>query len=134
MNLIIVESPTKARTISKFLGKDFKVKSQEKNRIVVHEITKKAIEEALGNPRSIDFHLVDAQQARRILDRLVGYELSPLLWKKIKRGLSAGRGQSIALRIICEREREIEKFSKEEYWTISADLKGKNSPDTFEAA
>ncbi|OGI28338.1 MAG: DNA topoisomerase I, partial [Candidatus Moranbacteria bacterium RIFOXYA1_FULL_44_7] len=105
------------------LSEILKLNSQEKNRIVFHEITKKAIEEALGNPRSIDFHLVDAQQARRILDRLVGYELSPLLWKKIKRGLSAGRVQSIALRIICEREREIEKFSKEEYWTISAMLR-----------
>ena len=210
MNLIIVESPTKARTISKFLGKNFKVKSsfghirdlpqkemgvdiennfqpkyvvnkkarekvnplkdemkkaasvilatdedregeaiawhlseilklnpEEKNRIVFHEITKKAIEEALENPRQLDFHLIDAQQARRILDRLVGYELSPLLWKKIKRGLSAGRVQSIALRIICEREREIEKFKKEEYWTISADLETKfpsgNLVSKFEA-
>lgn len=201
MKLIIVESPTKARTISKFLGKDFRVKSsyghirdlparemgvdiennftpkyvvnakarekvgplkdemkkaesvilatdedregeaiawhlaeilklnaQEKNRIVFHEITKKAIEEALENPRAIDFHLVDAQQTRRILDRLVGYELSPLLWKKIKRGLSAGRVQSIALRIICEREREIKKFQKEGYWTISVKVRPSDSP------
>jgi DNA topoisomerase-1 len=212
MKLIIVESPTKARTISKFLGKNFKVKSsfghirdlpkkemgvdveknfqpkyvvdaqsrekvsrlkeemkksdsvilatdedregeaiawhlseilklnpEEKNRIVFHEITKKAIEEALENPRSIDLDLVNAQQARRILDRLVGYELSPLLWKKIKRGLSAGRVQSIALRFICEREREIEKFQKEEYWTISANLEIRfpselgNSVSKFEA-
>ena len=207
MKLIIVESPTKARTISKFLGKDFHVKSsfghirdlpqremgvdiennfapkyvvnrkanekvkplkeemkkaesvilatdedregeaiawhlaeilkldpQKKNRIVFHEITKKAIEDALENPRSIDFHLVDAQQARRVLDRLVGYELSPLLWKKIKRGLSAGRVQSIALRIICEREREIEKFEKQEFWTISADLETKFPSGKFNAA
>lgn len=203
MTLIIVESPTKARTISKFLGPKYKVKSsfghirdlperemgidiennftpkyvvnmkarekvkplkeeakkaksvilatdedregeaiawhlaeilkinpQQDCRIVFHEITKKAIEEALENPRAIDFHLVDAQQARRILDRLVGYELSPLLWKKIKRGLSAGRVQSIALRIIAEREREIEKFQKEEYWTISAFL-AKVQPSGF---
>jgi len=208
MILIIVESPTKARTISKFLGKDFRVKSsfghirdlpqremgvdiennfqpkyvvnakarekvkplreeakkaknvilatdedregeaiawhlseilklnpENKLRIVFHEITKRAIEEALENPRAIDFHLVDAQQARRILDRLVGYELSPLLWKKIKRGLSAGRVQSIALRIICEREREIEKFKKQEFWTISVKLQPKVEPlATFEAA
>ena len=206
MKLIIVESPTKARTISKFLGKEYKVKSsfghirdlpqremgidiennfepkyvvnrksqekvkplkeeakkakivilatdedregeaiawhlaeilklnpEEKKRIVFHEITKKAIEEALERPRSIDFHLVDAQQARRVLDRLVGYELSPLLWKKIKRGLSAGRVQSIALRIICEREREIEKFEKQKFWTISAKLAKSGNSDSFEA-
>jgi DNA topoisomerase I len=195
MKLIIVESPTKAKTISKFLGPKYTVKSSfghirdlperemgidieknftpkyvvnrkaqekvkplkadakkaelvilatdedregeaiawhlseildlkpdEKNRIVFHEITKNAIQKALDSPRQLNFDLVDAQQARRVLDRLVGYELSPLLWKKIKRGLSAGRVQSIALRIISEREREIEKFEKEEYWTIAAKL------------
>lgn len=216
MKLVIVESPTKARTISKFLGKKYSVKSsyghirdlpkQEmgidiKNnfepryiipnkarkrvselkefarkadgiilatdedregeaiswhlvqalgldksttndkqlttsRIVFHEITKKAIEKALENPREINLNLVDAQQARRILDRLVGYELSPFLWKKIKRGLSAGRVQSVALRFIVEREREIEKFKEEEYWIISLKLKVQSSKDdnTFEAA
>ncbi|MDP1845217.1 MAG: type I DNA topoisomerase [Candidatus Moranbacteria bacterium] len=198
MNLIIVESPTKAKTISKFLGPKYKVLSsyghmrdlpekkmgidieknfapqyvinpkseekveilkkeakksekvilatdedregeaiawhlseilnldpREKSRIVFHEITKKAIEKALDSPREINFDLVDAQQARRVLDRLVGFELSPFLWEKIRRGLSAGRVQSIALRLIAEREREIEKFNKEEYWTISADLETK---------
>lgn len=90
------------------------------SRIVFHEITKSAIEKALENPREIDLNLVDAQQARRVLDRLVGYELSPFLWKKIRRGLSAGRVQSVALRLIVEREREIQKFSSEEFWTIDA--------------
>jgi len=189
--LVIVESPTKAKTISKFLGKDYIVESsfghvrdlpkskmgidieggtflptytvsKEKlkqvallkkaaskkevvfasdedregeaiswhlaqvldidptkaKRIVFHEITKIAIEEALKNPRSIDLKLVDAQQARRILDRLVGYELSPLLWKKVARGLSAGRVQSVAVRLIVEREMEIKSFVPQEYWSI----------------
>lgn len=198
MKLVIVESPTKAKTISKFLGKNFTVKSSyghvrdlpkkemgidiEKNfepryiipgaarsrvselkkisqkaeevilatdedregeaiswhlltalnldeketkRIVFHEITKSAIEKALNSPRSIDLNLVDAQQARRILDRLVGYELSPFLWKKIRRGLSAGRVQSVALRLIAEREREIEKFKSSPFWSIPIKLKKK---------
>lgn len=196
MKLVIVESPTKAKTISKFLGKGFTVKSsyghirdlpkkemgidiendfepkyiipgaartrvselkklakksdevilatdedregeaiswhlvsalnldeKEAKRIAFHEITKKAIEKALENPRKIDLDLVDAQQARRVLDRLVGYELSPFLWKKIRRGLSAGRVQSVALRLICEREREIEKFKSETYWAIPIELR-----------
>jgi len=194
MKLIIVESPTKARTISRFLDKSYKVLSSfghvrdlprgklgvdtkkdfspeytipEKakkaikelediskkadeiilatdedregeaiayhlkhilskkkklkfKRITFHEITPKAIEEALKNPRGIDMNLFDAQQARRILDRLVGYELSPFLWRKIRKGLSAGRVQSVAVRIIVEREREREKFKPEEYWKIKA--------------
>lgn len=200
MNLVIVESPTKARTLSRFLGNDFKIvasmghirdlpksdlgvdvennytpryviprdksknvkllneeaKSKEKiylatdpdregeaiafhvrfllntkgkipeskfKRIVFHEITKEAIEEALKNPREIDLNLYDAQQARRILDRLVGYRLSPLLWYKIKKGLSAGRVQSVAVRFIVDREREIEAFKPVEYWVIQAELK-----------
>jgi len=211
MKLVIVESPTKARTIGKFLGKDYeikasmghvvdlpkskigidfehnfaplyevvadkkqiiselktaaksadrvilatdpdregeaiaahvadmlrsneksKVKNEKFNRIVFHEITKEAIEEALKNPREIDKNLVDAQTARRVLDRLVGYKLSPLLWKKVRRGLSAGRVQSVALRLIVEREREIEKFGKEKYWTISAFLSRQPKKDSTE--
>jgi len=92
------------------------------HRVVFHEITKEAIERAFAKPRSIDMHLVNAQQARRILDRLVGYKLSPLLWQKVRRGLSAGRVQSVALRIIVDREREIERFVPVEYWTIEAEL------------
>lgn len=196
MKLIIVESPTKAKTISKFLGKEYKVTAsyghirdlpektmgvdvehnyqptyiipedkqekidelqalvkkaklvilatdedregeaiawhltkalditKEKNagRIVFHEITKSAILHALETPRDLNMHLVDAQQARRILDRLVGYELSPFLWNKVARGLSAGRVQSVAVRLIVEREREITAFKPEEYWSILAHL------------
>lgn len=209
MKLVIVESPTKARTISQFIGKGFHIESSfghvrdlpksqlgvdvennfepkyivpikaKKNlnvlkkeaakaetiilatdedregeaiawhllqslgledtpgdkilRIVFHEITKKAIEQALKNPRDIDMHLVDAQQARRILDRLVGYKLSPFLWKKVARGLSAGRVQSIAVRLIVEREEEIEKFIKQEYWTILANLQSPKSDIQFQA-
>lgn len=194
MKLVIVESPTKARTIGRYLGPDYSIKASmghimdlpksklgvdvehdfdpqfetvadkakiiaelkadakkadfvvlatdpdregeaiaahvkdilgikgKIDRIIFHEITKEAIEEALKNPRSIDDNLVDAQTARRVLDRLVGYKLSPLLWQKVRRGLSAGRVQSIALRLIVEREREIEKFKKEPYFTIFAQL------------
>lgn len=194
MNLIIVESPTKSRTISKFLGKNYKVVASfghvrdlpkrelgvdvEKNfepkyvipakakkiiaelkkdvkgadevilatdqdregesiswhlaealglenpkRIVFHEITKEAIDYALEEPRKIDMNLVNAQQARRILDRIVGYKLSPFLWKKVAKGLSAGRVQSVAVRLVVEKEREIEKFVAQEYWQIEALLK-----------
>ena len=96
------------------------LKPKNSERITFHEITKSAIEAAIKNPREIDLHLVDAQQARRVLDRLVGYELSPFLWKKVAKGLSAGRVQSVTVRLIAEREREIEKFKAEEYWTIEA--------------
>ena len=205
MKLIIVESPTKAKTISKFLGSGFKIESSyghvsdlperqlgidvEKNfkpkytilakskkrvaelkaaakkasevilatdedregeaiawhlsqaldlkksdRIVFHEITENAIKESLKNPRDIDMKLVDAQQARRILDRLVGYKLSPLLWKKVAKGLSAGRVQSVAVRLVAERAKEIDDFKQEEYHTIFAKLRKSEIPnEIFEA-
>ena len=91
-------------------------------RIEFNEITKTAITNALSHPRHIDMQRVNAQQARRVLDRLVGYQLSPLLWRKVRRGLSAGRVQSVAVKIICDREREIEAFIPEEYWSIIAQV------------
>ncbi|HUP28102.1 MAG TPA: type I DNA topoisomerase [Chloroflexia bacterium] len=106
-------------------------------RVEFHEITPGAIQTAVANPRSIDMHLVDAQQARRVLDRLVGYRISPLLWKKVRRGLSAGRVQSVAVRLVVEREREIEAFVPVEYWSIEADLSKRpsgNKRDAFHAA
>ena len=196
-NLVIVESPAKAKTIGKYLGKDYEVKAcmghlrdlqksnlsvdvdndfepvykpikgkeaiisdlkksakaadtvylatdpdregeaiswhlksllnlpdEKTKRVTFNEITKNVVRQSIQNPRDIDQNLVDAQQARRILDRLVGYQLSPLLWKKIKRGLSAGRVQSVATRMVDDRDREIENFKPEEYWTLDANLTG----------
>jgi DNA topoisomerase-1 len=201
-NLVIVESPAKAKTINKYLGKDFEVKasmghvrdlpkktlgvdvkqgfqpdyevlptrkkvldelkaaakgaeaiflaadpdregeaicwhlsealgvrSKKKfRRVVFNEITRRAIEDAFRNPTDIDDRKVDAQQARRILDRLVGYKVSPLLWEKVRRGLSAGRVQSVALKLICDRERAIRAFVPEEYWTVTANLAAAEPP------
>lgn len=109
-----------------------KLEDKKVYRITFNEITKNAVKESLKNPREIDMNLVDAQQARRMLDRMVGYRISPLLWAKIKRGLSAGRVQSVALRIICDREDEINAFIPEEYWTLDASLevKGEKKPLT----
>ena len=103
--------------ISWHLSKALKLEDKKYKRITFNEITKNAVKGSLKNARDIDMNLVDAQQARRVLDRLVGYEISPLLWVKIKRGLSAGRVQSVALRLICDREDEINRFVPEEYWT-----------------
>ena len=193
-DLVIVESPAKARTVGRFLGKDYDVKASmghvrdlprkklgvdigdngfiptytvssdkrkivselkkaaasantvylatdpdregeaiswhlveaanidldKTKRVVFHEITKPAIEEAFANTRDIDVDLVDAQQARRVLDRLVGYTLSPVLWSKVKKGTSAGRVQSVALKMVVDREKEIESFQPVEYWSIDA--------------
>src|SRR5213078_509342 len=172
-NLVIVESPAKARTLGKYLGRNYLVKAsighvmdlpksklgvdverdfapeyhviqgeakawhiaqklgaRRKNihRVLFNEITKKAVLAALKTPGKLDQNRFDAQQARRILDRLVGYKLSPLLWDKVRRGLSAGRVQSVAVRIICEREREIRAFTPEEYWTVEARLEAGEPP------
>ena len=128
-----------ALNLNKLKNQKSKVKSFE--RIVFHEITENAIKEALKNPRDINMKLVDAQQARRILDRLVGYKLSPFLWKKVAKGLSAGRVQSVAVRLVAEREKEILNFKPEEHWTITARLKthrlnnavGQTDENKFEA-
>jgi DNA topoisomerase-1 len=203
--LVVVESPAKAKTINKYLGRDFKViasmghirdlpksklgvdvdndfseqyesigarkkvikelkdaakeatdiyvatdpdregeaigwhlahelggKKRKIRRLMFNEITKRAVQEAFNHPRDIDEHMVDAQRARRVLDRLVGYKISPLLWEKVRRGLSAGRVQSVALKLVCDREREIERFVPEEYWNIFARLAGAVPPE-FEA-
>ena len=204
-SLVVVESPAKAKTINKYLGRDFKViasmghirdlpksklgvdvdddfneeyvslesrkkvlkdlkdaakdataiyvatdpdregeaigwhviqelkgKKRKFHRLTFNEITKKAVQEALNHPRAIDEKMVDAQRARRVLDRLVGYKISPLLWDKVRRGLSAGRVQSVALKLICDREREIEQFVPVEYWHVFARLAGSQPPE-FEA-
>ncbi len=202
--LVIVESPAKARTVGRFLGKDYTVKAsvghvrdllrsqlsvdvenhfqpkyrvpnekravvkelkelakrseeiylatdldregeaiawhlleaaeidpERTRRVVFHEITRPAVEEAFANPRSINMDLVSAQQGRRVLDRLVGYSISPLLWRKVRGRLSAGRVQSVALRLIVEREREIDAFAPEEYWTIAAEFRPESKKETF---
>jgi len=116
--IFATDEDREGEAISWHLAKLLGVEPQDAKRIAFHEITKHAIDEALKNPRAIDQKLVDAQQARRILDRLVGYELSPLLWKKVAKGLSAGRVQSVAVRLIVEREREIKAFVPQEYWSV----------------
>jgi DNA topoisomerase I len=200
-NLVIVESPAKAKTLGKYLGRDFQVKAsvghivdlpksklgvdikkdfkpdfhviQGKkkvvdelksaakgkdniylasdpdregeaiawhiadqlgkdhfriHRVLINEITRKAVQDAIANPQKLDRQKFDAQIARRILDRLVGYQISPILWKKVRRGLSAGRVQSVAVRLVCEREREIKGFTPVEYWSLTANLEGRVPP------
>ena len=109
-----------------------KLENKKVYRISFNEITQTAVKASLKNPREIDMDLVDAQQARRALDRMVGYKISPLLWAKVKRGLSAGRVQSVALRIVCDREEEINDFIPEEYWSLEADIQvdGEKKPLT----
>ena len=205
-NLVIVESPSKAKTIGKYLGPDFVVKAsmghlrdlpkstigvdianqfepeyvpvenkqelidelrkaaqkvqtvylatdpdregeaiswhlkellelpeEKTRRVTFNEITQRVVTESIANPRSIDYDLVDAQQARRVLDRIVGYQLSPLLWKKIRRGLSAGRVQSVATRLVVDRENEIRAFQPKEYWSLEAQLRLLDKPGMFKA-
>jgi DNA topoisomerase-1 len=130
-NALSEEKPSKAKGKGKAKKDDGKVKEKPKGkelkffRVTFDEITKDAVLTAFKHPREIDLHLVNAQQARRILDRIVGYTLSPLLWKKVSRGLSAGRVQSVAVRLIVEREAEINKFKPQEYWDVEAELKRK---------
>ncbi|HEY7292889.1 MAG TPA: type I DNA topoisomerase [Vicinamibacterales bacterium] len=114
------------------LTQELKGKKRKIHRLTFNEITKKAVQEALNHPRAIDEKMVAAQRARRVLDRLVGYKISPLLWDKVRRGLSAGRVQSVALKLVCDREREIEAFVPDEYWNIFARL-GASQPPEFEA-
>lgn len=108
--------------ISYHLMKALKLEDKDYKRITFNEITKNAVKNSIKQARDIDMNLVDAQQARRVLDRLVGYKISPVLWAKIKRGLSAGRVQSVALKLVCDREREINDFIPQEYWTLDANL------------
>ena len=119
--------------ISWHLAKALKLEDKDIYRITFNEITKNAVKTSIKNARKIDMNLVDAQQSRRVLDRMVGYRISPLLWAKIKRGLSAGRVQSVALRIICDREDEINSFIPDEYWTIDADVNIKGEKNTVKA-
>ena len=114
------------------LAEELGTKKKKIHRLMFNEITKKAVQEAMKHPGSIDLKMVDAQQARRVLDRLVGYKISPILWDKVRRGLSAGRVQSVALKLLCDREREIGKFVPEEYWLLFATLAGAQPPE-FEA-
>ena len=111
------------------LSQELGGKKRRVHRLTFNEITKKAVEDALKHPRAIDEKMVAAQRARRVLDRLVGYKISPLLWDKVRRGLSAGRVQSVALKLVCDREREIEQFVPEEYWNIFARLAGAGPPE-----
>ncbi|MDO8663284.1 MAG: DNA topoisomerase, partial [Candidatus Wildermuthbacteria bacterium] len=126
--ILATDEDREGEAIAWHLTKALKLGGKEEpyQRVAFHEITKSAIEEALKSPREIDMDMVDAQQARRILDRLVGYKLSPFLWKKVARGLSAGRVQSVAVRLVCEREKEIQAFKPQEYWAVEVRLQQKS--------
>jgi DNA topoisomerase-1 len=131
--LLATDPDREGEAISWHLAHILNIDESKKCRIVFNEITKNAVKNAVKSPRGIDLNLVDAQQARRVLDRLVGYKLSPLLWKKVKKGLSAGRVQSVALRIICDRQDEIDSFVREEYWSLTVHLSKKDDPVKFSA-
>ena len=131
--LLATDPDREGEAISWHLAKALDIDPQSKCRVTFNEITKSAVKEAIKTPRAIDMNLVDAQQARRILDRIVGYKISPILWEKVKRGLSAGRVQSVATRLICDREEDILNFIPEEYHTIDVTLKKHDSAKTFTA-
>ncbi|UCD71166.1 MAG: type I DNA topoisomerase [Syntrophobacterales bacterium] len=133
-NIYLAPDPDReGEAIAWHIAEELKDRGKRIYRVLVNEITKKAVLDAIKNPVELQRSKYEAQQARRILDRLVGYQISPLLWDKVRRGLSAGRVQSVAVRIICERESEINTFIPKEYWTITARLKKRTSGDTFEA-
>jgi DNA topoisomerase-1 len=125
--LLATDPDREGEAISWHIAEALKLDTNEKLRVTFHEITQEAIQRAFENPQKIDYNLVDAQQARRVLDRVVGYKLSPFLWKKVKRGLSAGRVQSIAVKMIVDREREREAFVVEEYWSLNVDIKDQDN-------
>lgn len=128
---IATDPDREGEAIAWHIYEEIKSKVEKIHRILFNEITASAVKEAINNPLSINYNKVEAQKARRVLDRLVGYKISPILWQTIYRGLSAGRVQSVALRLIVERERKILKFIAEEYWTITAELQGRNSDPFF---
>ena len=130
---IATDPDREGEAIAWHLANILKDESKKITRVTFNEITKTAVQKAIKEPRNIDINLVDAQQARRVLDRIVGYKISPLLWKKVRRGLSAGRVQSVAVKLIVDREEEIEKFIPEEYWNIYANLEEKEAKKQFEA-
>jgi len=129
---IATDPDREGEAIGWHLAEELGGKKRKVHRLMFNEITRKAVTEAIKHPGTIDMKMVDAQQARRVLDRLVGYKISPILWDKVRRGLSAGRVQSVALKLICDREREIEAFVAEEYWNITARL-GASEPPDFDA-
>src|SRR5436189_5531052 len=129
-NIYVATDPDReGEAIGWHLIQELKGKKRKFHRLTFNEITKKAVQEALNHPRAIDEKMVAAQRARRVLDRLVGYKISPLLWAKVRRGRSAGRVQSVALKLVCDREREIESFVPEEYWNLFARLAGPQPPE-----
>ncbi len=131
--ILATDPDREGEAISWHLMEAFKIPEEKACRVVFNEITKDAVKTAIKNPRDINYNLVDAQQARRVLDRIVGYSISPLLWRKVKKGLSAGRVQSVALKIICDREEEIKAFVPEEYWDIAAQFTQSGSRKAFKA-
>jgi DNA topoisomerase-1 len=133
MVYLATDPDREGEAISWHLANLLNIEESDKCRVTFNEITKNAVKNAIKAPRKIDMNLVDAQQARRVLDRIVGYKISPLLWRKVRKGLSAGRVQSVATRLICDHEDEIDKFESEEYWTISAKLAKKKAGASFEA-